>query len=147
MRQPHGVYSTGLIQARNYANLTISASNAFTGILRLGSGSGPVGGGIVRLLNNYALGDGSTAKANELIRGELRLEGGLDMEVAIWDLVLVKCRQSAIKQTNLQSKPSFLESAATTNGGTIFLYTAHKNSKTGQSGVESLFWTQVWSNS
>jgi hypothetical protein len=58
-----------------------------------------------------------------------------------------KCRQSAIEQTNLQSKPSLLESTATTNGGTIFLYTAHKNSKTGQSSVEALFWTLVWSNS
>jgi autotransporter-associated beta strand protein len=76
------ISGTGSLTKRQDGMLTLSASNSFTGNITTGVGTAPQqSGGVLRILNNYAL--GSTPKTVTLVRAELQLEGSLTISTGI----------------------------------------------------------------
>ena len=74
----HEITGPGGFRKIGDGTLSMTVSNSFTGLFQTGDGSS-LSGGIIRLLNRYAFGDPSISKTVEVVRAEVRLEGGMDI--------------------------------------------------------------------
>ena len=77
------ITGTGGFRKIGDGTLAMTVSNSFAGGVQTGDGTS-LSGGLIRLLNRYAFGDPSISKTVQLIRAEVRLEGGMDVATNVY---------------------------------------------------------------
>ena len=74
----HEITGSGGLRKIGEGTLAMTLSNSFTGGVMTGDGAS-LSGGVIRFLNPSAFGDPSVSKTVQVVRAEVRLEGGMSM--------------------------------------------------------------------
>ncbi|MGN6554931.1 MAG: beta strand repeat-containing protein, partial [Verrucomicrobiota bacterium] len=107
----------GKLSKRSWGVLTLSASNSFEGTLTMGGTTVGSEGGVIRLLNSYALGGPGLPKTVNVIRGELDLEGGITLPASISFNTSVNRNQGGLVAFRNVTGTNVIEGNVTMDGG------------------------------